>query len=101
MDERGAPVWYKRSTEALTNLQLFRTGQLVASTQPRPPAQFFGIPDDDLAHWTFGLDGVVIDTLGSDDQIAFPVDHHEFVDGPGDGWTIISYPFRDGVDTQG
>ncbi len=97
MDERGAPVWYKRSTEALINLQPFRTGQLVASTQ----GQFFGTPDDDSSHWTFGLDGVVTDTLGSDDQIAFPIDHHEFVDGPGDGWTIISYPLRAGVDTTG
>jgi len=101
MDERGAPVWYKRSTEALINLQPFRNGQLVASTQPDFPAQFFGIPTDDLVHWPFGLDGVVTGELGTDDETAFPVDHHEFIDGPGDGWTIISYPFRPGVDTTG
>ncbi len=101
LDERGAPVWYKRSTEALINLQQFRSGQFVASTQPRPPAQFFGIPSDDLVHWAFGLDGIVTRSLGSDDRASFPVDHHEFIDGPDDGWTIISYPLREGVDTTG
>ena len=98
-DERGAPVWYKRSTEALINLQSVRNGELAASRQPR--AQFFGTPDDDLSHWIFGLDGEVTDALRSDDQLASPVDHHEFIDGPGDGWTIISYPYRENVDTTG
>lgn len=100
-DERGAPVWYKRSPESLINLQPFRSGELSASTQPVAPAQFFGTPDDDLAHWTFGLDGVVTRTLKTDDQLMSPVDHHEFIDGPDDGWTIISYPYREGVDTTG
>ena len=98
-DERGAPVWYKRSTEALINLQTLGGGQLAAS--PQPLAQFFGTPDDNLEHWAFGLDGVVTDTLGTDDQVGSPVDHHEFIDGPGDGWTIISYPYRTSVDTTG
>ena len=96
-DERGAPVWYKRSTKALINLQRHHGDALVTSTQ----GAFFGTPDDDVAHWTFGLDGVVTAALGSDDQINSPVDHHEFVDGPGDGWTFISYPYREGVDTTG
>ncbi|HSL73305.1 MAG TPA: aryl-sulfate sulfotransferase [Ilumatobacteraceae bacterium] len=99
LDERGAPVWYKRSTEALINLQRFGSDKLVAS--PQPLAQFFGTPDDDLTHWTFGLDGADIETLGTDDRDASPIDHHEFIEGPGDGWTIISYPFRDNVDTTG
>ena len=97
-DERGAPVWYKRSTEALINLQTFRDGRLAASPQPR--AQFFGTADDNLEHWGFGLDGVVTDTLGTDDNRGSPVDHHDFIEGPGNGWTIISYSFRVG-DTTG
>ncbi len=101
LDERGAPVWYKRSTEALINLQTFRNGQLAATPQPVAPAQFFGTPGDKLEHWAFGLDGVVTDTWPTYSEDLSPVDHHEFIDGPDDGWTIISYPFRSDVDTRG
>jgi hypothetical protein len=97
LDERGAPIWYKRSTEQLVNLQRLDDGSLVSS----PLGLFLGTTDDALTHWIHELDGDLVTTHGTSDADAFPVDHHDYLPGPAaGGWTIVSYPFRGDVDTR-
>jgi hypothetical protein len=96
LDERGAPVWYKRSSRQLINLQRLDDGTLVSS----PLGAFMGTTDDALTHWIHDLGGALRAEHGTSDPVTLPVDHHEYLPGPlPGGWTIVSYPFRDGVDT--
>ena len=96
LDERGAPVWYKRSSRQLINLQRLGDGTLVSS----PLGRFFGTTDDDLGHWIHDVDGTLLAEHGTSDSVTLPVDHHDYLPGPvAGGWTIVSYPFREDVDT--
>ena len=103
LDNRGAPIWYKRTDKALINFRLRADDTLVASSQ----GQFFGIPSDDVLHRISDLDGTLLEARGTDskgtnDAPEYPVDHHDYVDiadGPNmGGWAILSYLLRTNVD---
>jgi len=95
-DQRGAPVWYKQSSEVLVNLQRRPDGTLLSSTQ----TLYFGTTSENLGHWVTNLDGTNEGVWRTDDATVHPVDHHDVVQLPDGGWAIVSYPFRDGVDTS-
>ena len=114
LDQYGAPVWYKRVNEQLLNFQRRADGTLLASEI----GMFLGTPQDDLRHRISNLDGTLIEARGlgthqplppsggppldeTEFREAFPVDHHEYGDVPGGGWTIVSYPLRRNVDLTG
>jgi hypothetical protein len=105
LDNRGAPVWYKRTDKPLINFQRRADGTLVASSQ----GFRFGIPSDDVLHRIVDLGGNSsgtrgTDSKGTDGMPAFPVDHHDYVDitddanGNSGGWAILSFVLRTGVD---
>jgi hypothetical protein len=95
LDNRGAPVWYKRTDEPLINFQRRADGTLLASSQ----GQFFGIPSDDVRHRISDLDGDLVDARGEPiDPQMYPVDHHDVVDLPGGGWANITYILKAPID---
>jgi hypothetical protein len=100
MDERGVPVWFKRTgtTERLINAQLLGTGEIAVA----PITGFgFGIElDPPVGHRVYDLDGTLIAERQTDDPASFPIDHHDYAELPGVGYGVLSYPLVTGVDLQ-
>lgn len=94
LDERGVPVWYKRSERVLVDAQRLASGNISASTQ----GQFFGTTGDALARRVITLNGSIVAEWRTDDPVTFPVDHHDFAELPGGGRVFVSYPLRQNVD---
>jgi len=98
MDERGVPVWFKRTgtTERLINAQLLGTGEITVA-----PITGLGFGIDPLVgHWIYDLDGSLVAERFTDDPVAFPIDHHDYAEIPGVGYGVLSYPLVTGVDLQ-
>ncbi|NKB41735.1 MAG: hypothetical protein GKR86_11975, partial [Ilumatobacter sp.] len=95
LDERGVPVWYKRTDRRLIDLKALSNGNLVAS-----PVNGFGFGiDSQSGHRVINLDGNLVAEHRTDSEL-FPVDHHDYVEVPGapsdDRRAVISYSVRTG-----
>ncbi len=97
LDERGVPVWFKRTERKLIDLKLLSTGNFVASPIT---GRGFGI-DVTAGHRTFDLDGDLLDVkLPFDEEL--PSDHHDYVElGSDEGHAILSYPLLTNQDLTG
>lgn len=87
-DHRGAPVWYKRAATQVLDLKRLSNGTL-AFTPLLGGA--FGI-DPERGYVITNLAGALLAERTTDDPAALPVDHHDYVELPGGGWALISYP---------
>lgn len=96
MNERGVPIWFKRTETPLIDLRRLSNGNLVASPVT---GTGFGI-DPTAGHRVMGIDGSLLAVHGTDDPL-FPVDHHDYVEVPGGGRAFLSYPLVAGVDLSG
>ncbi|MEM8618983.1 MAG: aryl-sulfate sulfotransferase [Actinomycetota bacterium] len=103
-DEYGAPVWYADSEVDVLNFDRRPDGSLRAT---KLSSMGFGTIDDAVRTRLFDLGGapvgagVVEITAGlgglpyPEWEQDYPIDHHEHVDHPDGGSTILSYPLRD------
>ncbi len=94
LDERGAPVWYKRTDVDVLDFKRLSNGQL--AYVPLLGATF-GI-DPDRGYRITDLEGNLIDERFTDDPENFPVDHHDYVELPGGGYSLLSYPLVEDQD---
>ncbi|MET0908866.1 MAG: aryl-sulfate sulfotransferase, partial [Ilumatobacteraceae bacterium] len=98
MDNRGAPVWYKRVSEGVIDFKRFSDGRLFFTPIL---GQGFGVQPE-RGYWETTLAGgpIVGQFLTEDDDpndtVDFPTDHHDFVEllgGPSaGGHGMITYP---------
>jgi hypothetical protein len=101
LDERGVPVWYKRTERKLIDAKLLSDGTFVAS-----PISGLGLGvSSTIGHRVFDLDGKLLDVRLTSDPVALPADHHDYVEipgaGPESGRALISYPLVKNVDLSG
>ena len=94
LDEFGAPVWYKRGETSLIAAARRDDGTIGANNA----GQYYGTTGDDVARRTYALDGSLLEVRRPPDPVAYPADHHDFVDLAGGGGAFLSYPIRSGVD---
>jgi acyl-CoA thioesterase FadM len=97
LDERGVPVWYKRTDRRLIDLKALSNGNLVAS-----PVNGFGFGiDGESGHRIMDLDGKLV-AEHLTDSTDFPVDHHEYAEilgaPAGEGRAVISYSVKTDID---
>lgn len=90
LDHRGAPVWYKSQERDVLDLRRRSDGTIGVMEL----AQFYGTADDDVAHRVYDLDGNLLARQQTDDQAAYPTDHHDHVELPGGGWALLTMPLR-------
>ncbi len=95
LNEFGAPVWYQRSRLWAINAQRLADGSISYDTAD---ASGYGVGADEVGT-VIDLDGNVLAEPTTDDPTMFPLDHHELLERP-EGWTMLSYPLRAGVDVS-
>ena len=87
LDEFGAPVWYKRTTEPVIDFKRLSNGTLASVPLL---GQAFGT-DPAGGYWNTRLDGAFLGEIRTATPTALPTDHHDFVEIPGGG-AMLSYP---------
>lgn len=97
LDHRGAPVWYKRAATQVLDLKRLSNGTLAFT--PLLGAAF-GV-DPERGYVVTNLLGSLIAERTTDDPAALPVDHHDYVEVPGGGWALVSYPLVRNRDLTG
>ncbi len=99
MDERGVPVWFKRTGTKgrVINAQLLTAGTIAVAPIT---GRGFGI-DPLVGHRIYDLDGSLVAERFTADPVAFPTDHHDYAEVPGGGYAVISYPLVTDVDLDG
>ncbi len=99
MDERGVPVWFKRTgtAERVINAQRLGTGEIAVAPIT---GLGFGV-NPDVGHRIYDLDGSLVAERFTDDPVDFPIDHHDYAEIPGVGYGVLSYPLVVGVDLNG
>ena len=94
LDQRGVPVWFKRTERKLIDVKVLSNGMLVAS---QLGGRGFGL-DPASGHRVFELDGSFVDLHLPENPTLYPSDHHDYIELPaavaGDpsGRAIVSYP---------
>jgi len=98
LDERGVPVWYRRTDRKLIDVKLLSSGDLVASPIT---GRGFGV-DPTRGHRVFDLGGDLLAERLPVDPTTYPADHHDYVDiapaGGAAGRAVLSYPIVTGLD---
>jgi len=94
LDHYGAPVWYKKTPEPVFDFKRLSDGKLVYN-----PAlgMVFGTQPT-RGHWITRLDGTFVRQDLTVDPADFPDDHHDYVELPGGGRAMLTYPLVDPVD---
>ncbi len=87
-DNRGAPVWYKRTPVPVLDFKRLSNGTFVYVPQL---GAAFGT-DPARGYLNTRLDGSLVAELRTDDPTNFPTDQHDYVELPGGGRTMLSYP---------
>jgi hypothetical protein len=93
LDERGAPVWFKRSDRVVVDAKVPAAGSISVGTI----GQFFGATADDLSRRVYDLAGNLLADRRIGDP-TLPVDHHDYLHLAGNRSAFVSYPLRQGVD---
>lgn len=88
LDEHGAPVWYRRAERLLIDVRGRSDGRLLATATT---GLGFGI-DPARGYRVYSLSGVLVDELTTVDPTDFPTDHHDYVELPSGGRSLLSYP---------
>jgi hypothetical protein len=88
LDERGAPVWFKRADQDTLDFKRLSDGRFAYTTALGPR---FGI-DTEHGYRITNLQGELLDEHLTEDPEMFPVDHHDYVELPGGGWALLTYP---------
>lgn len=100
LDERGVPVWYKRTERKLLDFKRLSNGTLTAS---EISGRGFGISPT-TGYRVFELDGSFVDVRRTSDPVALPADHHDYAEvpgaGPEPGRAMVSYPLVTNVDVS-
>jgi hypothetical protein len=99
LDERGAPVWYKRTPEAMLDLKRRSDGRLVMTPYLGP--RYGVLPD--AGYQIMSLAGTLVDEhLAIDDpldpDVEYPTDHHDYVALANGSYALLTYPLLDGQD---
>ena len=99
LDAHGAPVWYQRVVEDLTqaggfivDFKRLPNGNLAWKTAKDP----FGL--NDSGYGEYDLDGQAVATWKT---VGSPTDHHDLLQLPNGNMMMISYHHRTGVDVSG
>ena len=91
LDNRGAPIWYKRTDNVFVlDVKPWGNGNL-AWTPPLGPA--FGLTPG-RGYRITALDGTLVDELNT---VATPTDHHDLIALPNGGHALITYVQRNPV----
>ncbi len=90
LDSYGAPVWYKKTSRPVFDLKRLSDGRL-AFTAGRGP---FGV-DPNQGYWLSDLQG---NLTGPRRTAGLPTDHHDYIELPGNGAALLSYPIVSGID---
>jgi hypothetical protein len=88
LDERGAPVWFKRTDRDVIDVKRLSNSRLAYTPLL---GQGFGI-DPDSGYREITLTGTLVAERLTDDPAALPVDHHDMVELPNGGRALLSYP---------
>ena len=88
LDERGAPVWFKRTDVDVIDFKRLSDGRLAYT--PLLGATF-GISTTRGYRLT-DLAGRLLDERLTENPVADPVDHHDYVELPGGGHALLTYP---------
>jgi hypothetical protein len=89
LDNHGAPVWYKRTTQPVIDFKKLPSGALAYT----PQVGAYGI-DPAQGYWITNLQGGPTVKRRTLDFNAFPTDHHDYLEFAG-GRALVSYPIRD------
>ena len=93
LDNRGVPVWYKRTTRPIIDLKRLGSGQLawtplLGTAYGVDPANGYRIVD---------LSGALVKQVRT---VGSPTDHHDLAELPNGGHALVTYPRRDNVDVR-
>lgn len=96
-NERGVPIWYKRMERRLIDAKLDAEGHILLGESD------FGFgASPDLGRRIYDFNGELLDVQQTPDAVAFPVDHHDYVEiaagAPGEARAMLSYPLVTGAD---
>ncbi len=87
-DNRGAPVWYKRTSVPVLDFKRLSNGTLAYVPQL---GQAFGVQPD-RGYLITRLDGSLVAEHRTANPNTFPTDQHDYVELPGGGRAMLSYP---------
>ena len=93
LDNRGVPVWYKRTTRPIIDFKRLANGQLawtplLGTAYGVDPANGYRIVD---------LSGALVKQVRT---VGSPTDHHDLAELPNGGHALVTYPRRDNVDVR-
>jgi hypothetical protein len=86
LDNHGAPVWYKRTTQPVIDFKKLPSGALAYT----PQRGAYGI-DAVQGYWITNLQGGPTIKRQTSNPAALPTDHHDYIEFAG-GRTLVSYP---------
>ena len=93
LDERGAPVWYKRTDVDVIDFKRLSNGR--SAYMPLLGATF-GIEHRLAAIGSPTSRATCSPSTSPRTRVAIPVDHHDYVELPGGGCSLLSYPLGEG-----
>jgi hypothetical protein len=88
LDERGAPMWFKRTDVDVIDFKLLSNGSFVYTPLLGP---FYGVSTT-RGYRVSDLQGHLLAEHLTANPSADPVDHHDYVELPNGGRAMISYP---------
>jgi hypothetical protein len=98
LDHYGAPVWYKRTPSPMMDAKRLSDGRLAFTPSYGP----YGIRVDQ-GYWLTNLQGTgtIKHRTTNPAPNELPTDHHDYIELPGGGRALVSYPIVPNVDLRG
>jgi Arylsulfotransferase (ASST) len=96
LDQRGAPVWFKRTDVDVIDLKRLSNGSLMFTPLL---GNAFGV-NPARGYRVIDVAGNLLTEYLSDDPATYPVDHHDAVPLPNGGRALLSYPLMTGQDLR-